>query len=195
VFAVVGLGVGTIGWLLRGLPRRAAVAVLAIGFVGATVGTVAGVDGYPWSNLLVVVVAVAGGILLASVIPPRARPMLLVLVILAALDAAQLLVVGRTGSDPAGSWSSLQLRGSEGMLLEIGAADLVLVVAMVVHGARRGYGFWPSVLAAPLGLLVAFAYVFVVRPPGGLVLLPFLLFGWVLVELWNTARRPRPEAT
>lgn len=184
MFAALALAVGTVGWWVRGAPRWLLAAVLVLGLVGAATGTVAGVDGYPWSNLLVLAVAVSGGVLLGQLIPPRAEPMLLVLVVLAALDAAQLLVAGGTEGEGAGSWFSLLVRGGGEILLQIGVADLVIVVALAIHGARRGLGFWPSILASPSGLLVALVYTSVIRPSGGLVLLPFLLLGWLLVESW-----------
>jgi hypothetical protein len=184
VFAVVGLAVGSIGWWVRGVPRLALGVVLAVGLAGAAAGTLAGVDGYPWSDLVVLAVAIVGGILLGSAIPPRARPMLLVLVALAVLDAAQLFVGGGRDDDLSATWFSLVVRGSEGNVLQLGVGDLVLVVAMAVHGAKRGLRFWPAVLPGPVGLLAALAYGWLVRPPDGLVLVPFLLVGWVLVEIW-----------
>lgn len=191
MFAVVAFAVGTGGWWLRGVTRWLPGAVLALGLAAATAGTVAGVDAYPWSNLVVLAVAIAGGVLLGRGIPARPRPMFFLLVVLAALDAAQLLFVGGTGGDPSGSWFSLLVRGSEGNLLQIGVVDLVIVAAMAVHGARRGLGFWPAVLAAPAGLLVSSAYSSLVRPQNGIVLLPFLLLGWVLAELSVSAVRRR----
>lgn len=194
MFALAGLAVVTIGWWVRGVPRWLLGAVLAIGLGGATAGTLAAVDGYPWSNLLVLAVAVAGGVLLGGAIPARARPMLLVLVVLAVLDAAQLLFVGGTGGKPSESWFYLLVRGTEGNLFKLGVADLVLVVTMAVHGARRGLSFWPAILPGPVGLLVAFVYASLMRPSGGLVLVPFLLVGWVLVELLGQRGTKRPTS-
>lgn len=191
MFAVVGLAVASVGWRLRGVSRSLPGAVLGIGLGGATAGTLAAIDGYPWSNVLVLAVGVAAGVLLGGALPARARPMLRLLVVLSVLDGAQLLFAGGTGGDPSESWFHLLVRGSQGNLLKLGVVDLVLVVAMAVHGARRGLSFWPATLAGPVGLLVAFAYAALVRPAGGLVLVPFLLVGWVLVELWVSDVRRR----
>lgn len=188
MFALAALAVGSVGWLARGAPRSLLGGVLAIGLGGATLGTVAAVDGYPLSNLLVLAVAVAGGVLLGRAILAQARPMLLVLLVLALLDAAQLLLAGGTGSGASESWLYLLVRGNEGNLFQLGVVDLVVVVAMAVHGARRGFGFRIAVLPGPVGLLIASAYSLLVRPPGGLVLVPFLLVGWILVDLSVNAR-------
>ena len=157
-------------------------AILGLGLAAAIIGALAGLDAYPWSNAAVLAVGIAGGVLLGRLVPPRARLMFAALAILAALDAAQLLLAGGAGTDSTEIWFSLLVRGDEGALLQIGVADLVVVVAMTVHGARRGLSFWPSIIAAPLGLLVAFGYSQLTKPPEGLVLLPFLLLGWVAVE-------------
>jgi hypothetical protein len=193
VFAVVGLAAATMGWWVRGVPRWLLGTVLVIGLGGAIASTLVAVDGYPWSNLLVLAVALAAGVLLGGAIPAGARSMLLVLTVLAVLDAAQLLFVGGTEDNPSESWFYLLVRGPEGNLFKLGVADLVLVVTMAVHGGRRELSFWPAILPGPVGLLVAFAYSSLLRPPGGLVLVPFLLIGWVLVELW--VRRGTKEPT
>jgi hypothetical protein len=71
-------------------------------------------------------------------------------------------------------------------------ADLVLIGTMTVHGARRGVRFWPATLPGPVGLVVSSAYTWIMRPAGGLVLVPFLLVGWLAVEGWLHATRRRP---
>ena len=84
------------------------------------------------------------------------------------------------------------VRAGDGHLLKIGVADIVLIVAMTVHGARRGVRFWPATFPGPVGLVVSTVYTWIMRPAGGLVLVPFLLVGWLAVEGWLQATRQPP---
>lgn len=188
VFAALAVVLGIIGWWAREASRWLLAAVLCIGLASATIGALAGADGYPWSNIAVLAVAIGGGVLFGRIVPPRAGPMAVVLALLALLDAAQLLFAGASAGGAIGIWFSLLLRDGQDVLLQIGVADLVVVVGIAVHGARRGLGPWPSLLAAPLGLAAASAYSALAHPPEGLVLLPFLLLGWAATEAWTRLR-------
>lgn len=184
---LLAFALGAAAWWSRRVRTSVLVAVLAGGVLVAAVGIARGIDGYPWSNGVVLATGAAGGTALGRVVPPRARPMLTLLVVLAALDAAQLLVAGSAQAPPVAweSWLHVVVRGAEGAnLLKIGIADLVLVAAMTEHWRRRGAGFWPATLCGPLGLAIAAVFAWIVRPEGGLVLVPFLLGGWLLTEAW-----------
>jgi len=120
--------------------------------------------------------------------------MLVLLAVLSVLDTAQLLVGGGGGGGrPVGeTWFHMLLLSGDGTtILEIGVVDLVLVAAFAEHWRRRGAGFWLATLTGPLGLALSAVYAWLVRPEDGLVLVPFLLAGWVLSEVWWRRRHGR----
>lgn len=192
VLALVALAVAAAAWPLRETRSAVLGVVLILSLTVVTAGVIAEIDGYPSSNIGVLAVSVSGGILLGRLLPARARPMGVLLAVLALLDTAQLLFFADTVERAFESWVHFMVRAGDDYLLKIGVADLVLVVAMTVHGARRGVHFWPATLPGPVGLVVSTLYTWIMRPAGGLVLVPFLLVGWLAVEGWLLATRRRP---
>ena len=75
VLALVALAVAAAAWPLRGTRSALLGGVLILSLAVATAGVIAGIDGYPWSNVDVLAGSVTGGILLGRLLPARARPM------------------------------------------------------------------------------------------------------------------------
>jgi hypothetical protein len=140
---LVALAVAAAAWPLRETRSAVLGGVLILSVTVATAGVIAGLDGYPGSNFDVFAGSVTGGILLGRLLPAQARPMGVLLAVLALIDTAQLLFVAGTVGGAVESWLHFMIRAGDGILLKIGVADLVLIVAMTVHGARRGMPGWP----------------------------------------------------
>ena len=192
VLALVALAVAAAAWPLRETRSAVLGSGLMLSLTVATAGVIAGIDGYPLSNVDVLAGSITGGVLLGRLLPARARPMGVLLAVLALLDAAQLLFFAGTVEGAFESWLYFVVRAGDSHMLKIGVADLVLIVAMTVHGARRGVRFWPATLPGPVGLVASTVYTSIMPPAGGLVLVPFLLVGWLAVESWLQATRRRP---
>jgi len=187
MFIVLAFGIAFAAWGLRRRGTWSLAGITVAGLLVMVVGTAAGTSGYPWSNLVVLVVSVTLGVVIGRLVPPTGRAMFATLAVVAALDASQLLFAGGAGGSvqPWEAWFHLLVVGSDGTVsMKIGALDLVLVAAISEHWRRRGAGFWLATLTGPLGLVLSAVYAWIVRPPDGLVLVPFLLAGWLISEAW-----------
>ncbi len=195
MFAVVSFVVSASAWAVQRLSTRTVIAGSVAGSAVAVMASVAGIDGYPWSNVVVLMVAVAGGVGVGRWVTPTARAMFLLLAVLSALDLSQLLWAGGTraqGPAPWETWFHLLVLAADGTpILKIGVVDLLLVAAVAEHWRRRGAGFWLAALTGPVGLALSSGYAWVVRPAGGMVLVPFVFVGWSMSELWWRRHRRR----
>lgn len=192
VSILVAIILGLVVWLLRSVDRRPLLLALAALAAMLAGGVALGLPLYPWTNVPVVGFAVAGGVLIGRGLPARGRAMLTVLTIVAALDVIQVVVVGSNAPGAAGPPGPPPAAWYYGMLVldtpwihsEIGAFDLLLVAAVTEHGRRRGLPPIAGLTPGPLGFLYANS-AFAALRPSNMALVPFLLLGWITVELTN----------
>jgi hypothetical protein len=189
VSVLAALAVALIVWSARGVAQKLLAVVLVGSGVALAVGAVLGLALYPWTDLPVLGFAVAGGVLVGRRVPPRPMPMLVLLAVLAVLDTIQIVALG-SGAGPEATGGSAPAWYSYGMLVidtpwthsSVGIIDVMVIAAMVEHARRRGLPFAAG--AAP-GMLafVAADVAFAAFGPLDLPLIPFLLAGWLAVEL------------
>ena len=172
---------------LRGLGRLVLAMWIATSVALAVAASFAGLESYPWNNLLVLSLALSLGVGIGRAMPPRLAPMLALLLVLSVLDVAQ---VALTSGPPPGGASArspawllyINFRVVvAGARIAIGVFDLALAAAVAVH-LRRRMAPWPiAIAAAPAGLVLAELFV-VVTGLGDLPLIPFLSAGWITAE-------------
>jgi hypothetical protein len=189
VSVLAALAVALIAWSVRGVSQKLLAVVLAGSGVALAVGAVLGLALYPWTDLPVLGFAVAGGVLVGRRLSPRPMPMLVLLAVLAVLDVIQIVALG-SGPSPARAGGAAPASYSYGMLVldtpwthsGVGIFDVLVIAAMVEHARRRGLPF--AVGAAP-GVLafVAADVAFAALAPRDLPLIPFLLAGWLAIDL------------
>jgi hypothetical protein len=189
VSVLAALAIALIAWSARGVSQKLLAVVLAGAGAALVVGAVLGLALYPWTDLPVLGFAVAGGVLAGRRLPPRPMSMLVLLAVLAVLDAIQIVALG-SGAGPEATGGAAPAWYSYGMLVidtpwthsGVGIIDVLVIAAMVEHARRRGLPF--AVGAAP-GMLgfVAADVAFAAFGSLDLPLIPFLLAGWLAMEL------------
>lgn len=189
---LVALVLGFVIQTLGPVNRRPLLAVFAASIVVLAGGAALGLPLYPWTNVPVLGFSVAGGMLIGRALPARGRAMLTLLTIVAVLDLVLVVVFGSSAPAAAGTSGPPPTAWYYGMLVldtpwshsEIGALDLLLVAAVIEHGRRRGLPPLAALIPGPLGFLYADITVVALRP-SNMALVPFLLLGWITVEVAN----------
>ena len=186
---LAALAVALIAWSVRGVSQKLLSVVLVGSGVALAVGDIFGLALYPWTDLLVLGFAVAGGVLVGRRLSPRPMPMLVLLTVLAVLDAIQIVALW-SGAGPEVTGGAAPVSSFYGMLVldtpwthsGVGIFDVLVIAAIVEHARRRGLPF--AVGAAP-GVLafVAADVAFAALAPRDLPLIPFILAGWLAMEL------------
>jgi len=185
-------------WVGSGVNRWYLTGALAVGLTFS--GIIAGVPlaAYPWTDLVVLLVSLSAGILLGRSLSQTAWPMLVLLVVLSALDVAQIVLTSHSPSPsrqqsipPPG-----QLVGNFFLALpaghfNIGIFDIFTIAAISEHWRRRGACIYLAEAPGIIGLILAFAFLWLAYE-GSLPLIPFLLLGWLCsVLLSHVHRRDR----
>ena len=185
---LAALAVALIAWSVRGVSQKLLAVVLTGSGAALAVGAILGLALYPWTDLPVLGFAIAGGVLVGRRLPPRPMPMLALLAVLAALDAIQIVALGSAGPEatggaaPASYFYGMLVLDTPWTHSGVGMFDVLVIAAIVEHARRRGLPF--AVGAAP-GVLafVAADVAFAALAPRDLPLIPFLLAGWVAMDL------------
>jgi len=177
-------------WSLHGLRTRLLVAAALVFAAMLSAGAAFGVALYPLTDAPVLGFALAAGLLAGRALPPKARAMFVLLAVLAALDSIQIVAAGPGGSssgtssggDPAWYYYSMFLVTMPWGRVGIGIFDLLLIAAIAEHGRTRALPVVAAVVPGAIGLVVA-DLVFAVGRLDNLPLVPFVLLGWLTVEL------------
>ncbi len=186
---LAALAVALIVWSMRGVAQTPLAVVLVGSGVALAVGAVLGLALYPWTDLPVLGFAVAGGVLVGRRLPPRPVPMLVLLAILSVIDVIQMVALG-SGAGPEATGGSAPASYFYGMLVidtpwthsGVGIIDVLVIAAMAEHARRRGLPFAAGAAPGMLGFIAA-DVAFAAFGPLDLPLIPFLLAGWLAVEL------------
>jgi hypothetical protein len=189
VSVLAALAVALIVWPARAVAQKLLAVVLVGSGVALAVGAALALALYPWTDLFVLGFAVAGGVLIGRRLPPRPMPMLVLLAGLAVIDAIQLVALGSGvgpeatgGAAPASYFYAMLVLDTPWTHSGVGIIDVLVIAAVVEHARRRGLPF--AVGAAPGVLAFISADVaFAALALRDLPLIPFLLAGWLAMEL------------
>jgi len=187
---VLAIVVALAAWWLHGLRTRPLVAAALVFAAALATGAGFGLALYPLTDVPVLGFALATGLLVGRALPPKARAMFVLLAALAALDSIQIVAAGPGGSssgtssggDPAWYYYSMFLATMPWGRAGIGIFDLLLIAAIAEHGRARALPVVAAIVPGAIGLVVA-DLVFAVARLDNLPLVPFVLLGWLTVEL------------
>lgn len=201
VALVIGLAVRALG----PVGRRSLILALATSLVLLAGGVATGLSVAGSTNVPILALSVAAGMLIGRGVGVSGWAMLAVLAIVALVDLVQVVLLGSNASGAAELAAPAPSSWHYGMFVldtpwshtEIGALDLLLVAAVVEHGRRRGLAPMASIAPGPVGFLYA-NIASAAFHPSNMALVPFLLLGWITVEIVNRivggSRRPRAAA-
>ncbi|HET7421491.1 MAG TPA: hypothetical protein VFL27_14030 [Candidatus Dormibacteraeota bacterium] len=179
-YLVLALLFGAAPTIFHAVSSRLHAAILTLCLAVGIAGSIASFAPYPWTDLVGVGAAIAGGMLLGRVLPARFRAMAVLLLVLGALDSVQVLAAGSDATKPAWQYYTMVVVATPWHQSEIGAADLLLIVATAEHFRRRGAPLAVMLTPGFVGLAAADAVTYWYQ--AGLPLVPFLFTGFVVTE-------------